>query len=178
MGCWEFCHGQGTGDLLGEENSGRIFCFRIVLAKSECAFEAREKRPFPATRKQQRRDMRSQAKSGLIPLYLWRAPCSCLVYPRPGRKMNEGPPKVPTQQSTGTGCPHDVMTVLVWEMGTWIWQTPRDPSQFPLSSSKAGHVPALPGGEPVRSPPESSATLEDIWSPSQWAKIRKRGKGH
>lgn len=34
VGCWEFCHGQGTGDLLREENSGRIFCFRLVLAKA------------------------------------------------------------------------------------------------------------------------------------------------
>lgn len=46
-----------------------------------------------------------------------------------------------------------------------------------LSSSKAGHTPALPGREPARSSQGSSATLEDIWSPSQWAEIGKGGKG-
>lgn len=51
--------------------------------------------------------------------------------------------------------PHAVMSVLVWETGTWAWgcQTLRDPSQLPLSKSKAGHIAALPGEEPARSPP-------------------------
>lgn len=90
--------------------------------------------------------------------------------------MRDTPPGVPIQQSAGTGCPHVVMSVLVWEMGTWIWgcQTLRDPPQLPLSSSKAGHTPSLPGGEPARSPPESSATLEDIWSPGQMGKDQKK----
>lgn len=177
VGCWEFCHGQGTGDLLREENSGSIFCFRIV---GECAFEARKKMPFPATRKQERQDLRSQAQRDSCHC-IYGEPCVCVLFthdPHPGRKMSGGPPGTPTQQGTGTGWPHAVKSVLVWETGTWIWdcQTLRDPSQHPLSRNKARHTQALPGGEPARSPPGSSATLGGIWSPSRWAEIEEEEK--
>lgn len=48
--------------------------------------------PFPATCKQQRQDLRSQAKSGLIPLHLWKSPTfmSCL-----SKEDERGTPKGP-----------------------------------------------------------------------------------
>lgn len=87
--------------------------------------------------------------------------------------MNEGFPRVPTQQSSGTADPHAAVSVLVWEMETWIWgcQTLKDPSQLLLSSSKGEHK---PGGEPARSPPGSSAALGHR---DKGQRLEKEGKG-
>lgn len=169
------------GDLLGEKNSGRIFCFRIVLAKASVHLKqeknAISSHPQTTETGLEESGLRVDSYHCVYGEPHVHVPFTCA--PHPGRKMNEGPSRAhSTQRSTGTGWPHAVMSVLVWEMGTWIWgcQTLRDPSQLPLSSSKAGLTPALPGGEPATT--RSSATLGDIWSPRQWAEIRKRGKGH
>lgn len=133
-------------------------------------FEARKKCHFHTTLNS-RQTLRSQAWSGLTPSHLWRSSCSCPVYPHPERKNTmEHWDRVSPSSYASAGIEDRVLDLRLPDS--------ERQSQLPLSSSKSGHIPTLPGGGPARNPLGSSAALEDIWSPRQCAKIRKRwGRG-
>lgn len=74
--------------------------------------------------------------------------------------------------------PHTVMSVLVWGTESWVWgcQTLRDPFQLPLSSSKAGHIPALPAGEPARTHQDLLQPWETLGHPDNGQRPEKEEK--